>query len=106
MNKKIEEPTDLKDNSFHFYIKREGWPLTYMVGYCPGIKLNCPTCNSEKISIFFKPGFIGKEQTPWCKLMDTGNFSLCNDYEIIMNSNYSPNWICKDCHDCGVIRDA
>jgi len=76
MNKKIEEQTDLKDNSFHFYIKREGWPLTYMVGYCPGIKLNCPTCNSEKISIFFKPGFIGKEQTPWCKLMDTGNFSL------------------------------
>ena len=103
MNKKIEEPTDLKDNSFHFYIKREGWPLTYMVGYCPGIKLNCPTCNSEKISIFFKPGFIGKEQTPWCKLMDTGNFSLCNAYEIIMNSNYSPNWICKDCYDGGVI---
>ena len=106
MNEKIEEQTDLKDNSFHFYIKREGWPLTYVVGYCPGIKLNCPTRNSEKISIFFKPGFIGKEQTPWCKLMDTGNFSLCDDYEIIMNSNYSPNWICKDCYDCGVIRDA
>jgi len=79
----------LADNSFHFYLKRDGWPLTPHVGYSPGIKLNCPKCNSEKICIFFKPGFIGKEQSPWC--------------ELIMNSNYNPNWVCKNCYDGGVI---
>jgi len=91
------------NDTFHFYLKREGWPLNDVVGYSPGIKLNCPKCNSEKISIFFKPGFIGKEQTPWCDLMDDGNFSLCNDYEIIKKSNYNPNWNCKNCYDGGVI---
>jgi len=90
-------------DTFHFYLKREGWPLNDVVGYSPGIKLNCPKCNSEKISIFFKPGFIGKEQTPWCDLMDDGNFLLCNDYEIIKKSNYNPNWNCKNCYDGGVI---
>ena len=103
MNKKIEEKTDLKYNSFHFYLKRPGWPITPSVGYSPGIKLNCPKCNSEKIFIFFKPGFIGKEQSPWCDLMDDGNFLLCNDYEIIKKSNYNPNWNCKNCYDGGVI---
>jgi len=91
------------DDTFHFYLKRDGWPLNDVVGYSPGIKLNCPKCNSEKISIFFKPGFIGKEQTPWCDLMDDGNFLLCNDYEIIKKSNYNPNWNCKNCYDGGVI---
>ena len=91
------------DDTFHFYLKRDGWPLNDVVGYSPGIKLNCPKCNSDKISIFFKPGFIGKEQTPWCDLMDDGNFSLCNDYEIIKKSNYNPNWNCKNCYDGGVI---
>ena len=91
------------NDTFHFYLKREGWPLNDVVGYSPGIKLNCPKCNSEKISIFFKPGFIGKEQTPWCDLMDDGNFLLCNDYEIIKKSNYNPNWNCKNCYDGGVI---
>jgi len=91
------------NDTFHFYLNREGWPLNDVVGYSPGIKLNCPKCNSEKISIFFKPGFIGKEQTPWCDLMDDGNFLLCNDYEIIKKSNYNPNWNCKNCYDGGVI---
>ena len=91
------------DDTFHFYLKRDGWPLNDVVGYSPGIKLNCPKCNSDKISIFFKPGFIGKEQTPWCNLIDDGNFSLCNDYEIIKKSNYNPNWNCKNCYDGGVI---
>ena len=91
------------NDTFHFYLKREGWPLNDVVGYSPGIKLNCPKCDSEKISIFFKPGFIGKEQTPWCDLMDDGNFLLCNDYEIIKKSNYNPNWNCKNCYDGGVI---
>ena len=91
------------NDSFHFYLKRDGWPLNDVVGYCPGIKLNCPKCNSDKISIFFKPGFIGKEQSPWCKLMDDGNFSLCNDWEIIKKNNYHPNWNCKNCYDGGVI---
>ena len=91
------------NDTFHFYLNREGWPLNDVVGYSPGIKLNCPKCNSEKISIFFKPGFIGKEQSPWCDLMDEGNFLLCNDYEIIKKSNYNPNWNCKNCYDGGVI---
>ena len=81
----------MTDNSFHFYLKRPGWPLTDVVGYCPGIPLNCPKCGSERISIFFKPGFIGKKQSPWCDLMDKGNFSLFNDYEIIKKINYNPN---------------
>jgi len=105
--KSINDYTDgcglMTDNSFHFYLKRPGWPLTDVVGYCPGIPLNCPKCGSERISIFFKPGFIGKKQSPWCDLMDKGNFSLCNDYEIIIKSNYNPNWICKNCYDGGVI---
>ena len=99
MNDDYSNPND----TFHFYLKRDGWPLNDVVGYSPGIKLNCPKCNSDKISIFFKPGFIGKEQTPWCNLIDDGNFSLCNDYEIIKKSNYNPNWNCKNCYDGGVI---
>ncbi|MBT4326098.1 MAG: hypothetical protein HOD60_04210 [Candidatus Nitrosopelagicus sp.] len=90
-------------STFHFYLKRKGWPLTFEVGYSPGVKSNCTTCDSERISIFFKPGFLGIKQTPWCDLMDKGNFSLCNEYDIIMKNNYNPNWICKECHDCGVI---
>ncbi len=103
MNKTIDEQTDLKDNSFHFYIKRSGWPITPHVGYCPGVKLFCPKCNFERICIFFKPGFIGKEQNMWCDLIDKENFVLCNNYEIIKKSNYNPNWICKNCYDGGVI---
>ena len=102
MNPMNDDYSNSKD-TFHFYLKRDGWPLNDVVGYSPGIKLNCPKCNSDKISIFFKPGFIGKEQTPWCNLIDDGNFSLCNDYEIIKKSNYNPNWNCKNCYDGGVI---
>ncbi|MBT4327799.1 MAG: hypothetical protein HOD60_12995 [Candidatus Nitrosopelagicus sp.] len=102
MNPMNDDYSNSKD-TFHFYLKRDGWPLNDVVGYSPGIKLNCPKCDSEKISIFFKPGFIGKEQTPWCDLMDDGNFLLCNDYEIIKKSNYNPNWNCKNCYDGGVI---
>ncbi len=93
----------MTDYSFHFYIKRHGWLLTPQVGYCPGLKLICPKCNSEKICIFFKPGFIGKEQSVWCDIINDNNFELCNDYETIMKSNFHPNWICKDCYDGGVI---
>ena len=91
------------ENKFQFYLQREGWTLYHVVGHCPGIKLNCPKCYSDKISIFFKPGFIGRKQTPWCNLIDDGNFSLCNDYEIIKKSNYHPNWNCKNCYDGGIV---
>ena len=90
-------------NSFHFYIKRPGWPMTYLVAYCPGVKLNCPRCDSEKITIFFKPGFIGKKQNIWCEIMDENNFELCDNYDLIMKCNYHPNWICKNCYNGWVI---
>ncbi len=73
------------------------------VGYSPGKKLYCPKCNSEKISIFFKPGFSGKDLGNWCDYLAENNFELCNKWEIIKKSNYNPNWICKDCYDGGVI---
>ena len=90
-------------DSFQFSLKRPGWPLTNEVGYCPGKKSNCPKCDSIKISIFFKPGFLGIEKGKWCEHMHENNFKLCDDYNIIKKSNYNPNWICKDCHNCGVI---
>jgi len=93
------------DNSSHFYIKRDGWPLTPIVGYCPGVTPPCPTCNSQKICIFFKAGFVGKNQSKWEEIMTPDNFELCNDYEIIMKSNFHPNWICKDCYDGGVVLE-
>jgi len=93
----------MSENKFQFYLKRDGWALTDEVGYCTGKKSSCPTCNSDKISIFFKPGFLGKENGKWCDYMDNNDFTLCNDYKIILKSNFNPNWVCKDCHDCGVI---
>lgn len=104
MNKKIEEKTNLKDNSFHFYLQSDrGYSLTDEFGYSSGKKLNCPTCDSERISIFFKRGFLGIKRGQWCEFMSENNFELCNDYEIIKKCNFNPNWICKNCHDCGVI---
>jgi transcription elongation factor Elf1 len=91
------------DDTFHFYLKRSDWPLTYEVGYCPGKKFYCPRCNSDKVSIFFKPGFLGIENGKWCDYMDEKKFELCDDYQIIKKSNYHPNWICKNCYNCGVI---
>jgi len=91
------------DNSFHFYIKRDGWPLTPSVGYCPGKKLHCPQCDSKKICIFFKPGFLGIRMGEWCRFLDKNNFELCDDYKIILKNNYTPNWVCKNCYNGGVI---
>jgi hypothetical protein len=106
MNKKIDEKTDFEDNLFHFYLKNNrGYPLSPEVGYSPGKKLNCPTCDSDRISIFFKPGFQGNKRGVWEEIMQKNNFELCNDYKIIIKCNFHPNWICKNCHDCGVIRD-
>ena len=93
----------MNDNTFHFFIKREGWPLTDKVGYYPAKKSICPKCNSDKITIFFKPGFIGKEISKWCDFMDSNSINLCDSYEIIKKSNYNPNWICKYCYNGGVI---
>ena len=103
MNKKIEEKRNLKENSFQFYIKREGWPLSDLVAYCTGEKLICPKCNNEKIVIFFKQGFLGKYQNEWCDVMDANDFELCDDYQIIIKHNFNPNWICKNCYNGGVI---
>ena len=104
MNKKIGEKINLKDNSFHFYLQSDrGYSLTDEFGYSSGKKLNCPTCDSEIISVFFKRGFLGIKRGQWCELMHNDDFLLCNNYKIIMKSNYHPNWICKECHDCGVI---
>lgn len=91
------------DKPFQFYLKREGWPITDLVAYCPGFKKTCSRCKSDKICIFFKPGFIGKETSKWCEYMDEGNFELCDDYKIILTKNYNPNWICKSCYNGGVI---
>ena len=88
---------------FHFYLKRSGWPLTDSVGYCSGKKSFCPRCGSDKIIIFFKPGFLGIKQGRWCDLMDKNNFKLCDDFNIIKKSNYNPNWVCKNCYNGGVI---
>jgi hypothetical protein len=97
----------MSDTKFHFYLKRPGWALTDEVGVFFGNKIciNCPTCNSEKISIFFKPGFKGINMGQWEEIIEKNNFELCNVYEEIMKCNFNPNWICKDCHDCGVIKN-
>lgn len=94
----------MTDDSFHFFIENNGgYPLSDEVGYSAGKQLNCPTCDSKKISIFFKRGFKGIEIDQWCQFMNENDFELCNDYEIIKKSNYNPNWICKNCYDGGVI---
>lgn len=106
MNKTVIENPD--KNSFHFYLQSDtGYPLTDEVGVFFGNKicLNCPTCNSEKISIFFKRGFQGIKISKWEEIIEKNNFELCNEYETIIKCNFHPNWICKECHDCGVIRD-
>jgi hypothetical protein len=106
MNKKIEEKTNLEENSFHFYLENNrGYPISDEVGVSFGKKLNCPTCDSEKISIFFKPGFRGINMELWKEIMEKNNFELCNEYNTIIKCNFHPNWICKDCYDCGVILD-
>jgi len=88
---------------FSFYLKRNGWSLTPIVAYCPGKKLNCPQCDYEKICIFFKPGFLGCKMNQWCEFMDKNDIKLYDDYKIILKNNYSPNWICKNCFNGGVI---
>jgi len=77
--------------------------MTPLVAYCPGGKLICPKCNSKKITLFFKPGFPGNLQHIWCKVIDDRDFSLCDDYEIILKCNFNPNWVCKKCYNGGVV---
>ena len=77
--------------------------MTHTVGYCPGKKSACPRCMSNKVSIFFKPGFLGRKMNQWCELMDKHDFELNDSYETILQNNFAPNWICKNCYNGGVI---
>ena len=86
-----------------FYLVNPGWPLTDEVSYFPGKKFHCPGCESAKISFVFKPGFRGKDVEIWCSIIQDGIIELCNNYEMIMQNNYSPFWLCKDCYDGGVV---
>ena len=90
-------------DEFHFFITRPGWLLTDEVGYSVGREIHCPRCDSRKISIFFKPGFLGIEIGKWCEYMDKHDFQLCNIFTVIKKHNLNPTWICKDCYDGGVI---
>ena len=90
-------------DKFTFYLNRDGWPLTDSVGFSPGKTLNCPVCNSTKISIFFKPGFIGKDIGRWCDFIQENDFDLSDSFDIINEKNFNPTWICKDCYNGGVV---
>lgn len=90
-------------NDFSFYLVRPGWPLSDEVSYSPGKKFHCPNCDSAKIGFVFKPGFGGKDVESWCSIIHDRGVELCNRYEMIMQNNYSPLWLCKDCFDGGVV---
>jgi transcription elongation factor Elf1 len=88
---------------FEFYLKNPDRHLTGEVGYSPGRKFSCPRCDSLEISLFFKPGFPGREIENWRSIIKNGTIELCNKYEIIIKHNNHPNWICKNCYDGGVV---
>jgi len=78
----------------------------------PGYHMYCPKCNSTKVLIFFDPRFTPKLQSKWDKLIDEKGIFLENKWEKIKGENQwatlekdseKPNWICKNCHDGGVI---
>ena len=78
----------------------------------PGYPVHCPKCNSTNVLIFYDPRFTPRLQSKWDKLIDEKRILLENKWEKIKGENRwealekdseKPNWICKNCHDGGVI---
>ena len=78
----------------------------------PGYPVHCPKCNSTNVLIFYDPRFTPRLQNKWDKLIDEKRILLENKWEKIKGENQwealekdseKPNWICKNCHDGGVI---
>ena len=78
----------------------------------PGYPVHCPKCNSTNVLIFYDPRFTPRLQTKWDALIDEKRILLENKWEKIKGENRwealekdseKPNWICKNCHDGGVI---
>ena len=78
----------------------------------PGYPVHCPKCNSTNVLIFYDPRFTPRLQSKWDKLIDEKRILLENKWEKIKGENQwealekdseKPNWICKNCHDGGVI---
>ena len=78
----------------------------------PGYPVHCPKCNSTNVLIFYDPRFTPRLQSKWDKLIDEKRIFLENKWEKIKGENRwealekdseKPNWICKNCHDGGVI---
>ena len=78
----------------------------------PGYPVHCPKCNSTNVLIFYDPRFTPRLQNKWDKLIDEKRILLENKWEKIKGENRwealekdseKPNWICKNCHDGGVI---
>ena len=78
----------------------------------PGYPVHCPKCNSTNVLIFYDPRFTPRLQSKWDKLIDEKRIFLENKWEKIKGENQwatlekdseKPNWICKNCHDGGVI---
>jgi len=78
----------------------------------PGYPVHCPKCNSTNVLIFYDPRFTPRLQNKWDKLIDEKRILLENKWEKIKGENQwetlekdseKPNWVCKSCHDGGVI---
>ncbi len=81
-------------------------------GYFPGLNILCVQCQSDQIVIFFIDGFQGKLRGEWKEKIRAGKTILSNNWDVItkfssksntVGSTTNPNWICKNCHDGGVI---
>lgn len=81
--------------------------------YSPGNFIFCPKCNSDRVVIFFGNEFPNNLKGVWQEKIHAKKTILCNEWVIIQKtmsfnvctSNSNPNWICKECHDGGVIID-
>ena len=85
-----------------------------LVSYSPGYPIYCPKCNRTRVLLFFDLRFEARYETKWNELIDEKKIILENRWsKIKVENNWGnidpkdavPNWLCKECHDGGVILE-
>ena len=75
-----------------------------MTYYSPGIKYNCPRCESSLIGFVIDEKY--KKWLDTMKLINSKMIKLSNLYTDYNQNPDSVKWMCYKCRDCGVVQKA
>jgi rubrerythrin len=70
--------------------------------YSPGIKYNCPKCESDAIGFIIDEKF--KEWLETMRLIAKKKINLSNSYKDYKEKPNSIKWMCYKCRDCGIVQ--